>query len=81
MSIDLTNFTGAITPNTPQVKRVIKPMTQASNENLTVPQSEAAKEHRKNHWTIDKFEEDGQLEAGVPDEAYAQHLKNTEFKP
>lgn len=61
--MDITDFSGgqAKKPSRPVFRRI------TSNESLSVPQNEAAQEFRKNHWTIDKFVEDGQVEA-LPDD-------------
>lgn len=79
MTIDLTNIGGNTPrPNNPQPQpRFTK--SQVAPENLKVPQSSEAKRFRKNHWTPDKFVQDGQIKAGEVDEAHKEFLKNTEW--
>lgn len=75
--MDLTDFSGV--QNTPQIPQVSIPNSPASQENLRVPDNEAAREFRKSHWTIDKAAEDGQIIAGEVDQSQVEFLKNTEM--
>lgn len=45
----------------------------------TVPENEAAKEHRRTHWNIDNEGGDGQFKAGEVDKEQEEFLKNTEM--
>jgi len=78
--MDLTNI-GQASPPEEKTPIVAKSEHQAPGENLKIHQNEQAKEFRKNHWTIDKAAEDGQIRAGEVDNEQAEFLKNTEMIP
>lgn len=76
--IDLTNIGQA--SQQPQNTPVVTPTeNNKPEENLRVPDNSQAKAFRKDHWTPDKFVQDGQVRAGDVDEEHEEFLKNTEW--
>ena len=58
---------------------IVRRSNVTTDEVNKVPETDEAREFRENHWTPDKFAQDGQVMAGEPDESYREHLKNTEW--
>lgn len=77
--MDLTSF-GTPNPNQPS-GNLPQPQpvrqTPIEPETNSVPQNAAAEAHRRSHWTIDKSEQDGQIEALPEDDEHREIVRKT----